>query len=297
MVSPWGGPENTTVALTFFGSNFADYGGVACSVDGVPIAGALLSASRALCVLLAMRAGQVEVRLSLANGEAGSWTEALPFLVYRAPTLRAVAPAGSDANGGTLVTVSGSSFLVHPSLAAHTSRCQFGGLQSAAPLFLNDTHAACVTPAGSGAQVVAVAPYGRTFLAGAVRFAFAGLRRPSLLDAHFAPDGGSLVLRFDGQPNNRAGMAELQPCGTLLDAQTVEVLQGAAAEPPLCGWLDDSTLTVRIDALTALAYRYSVASCGWRTEKSTRGAPRFRASADSCGRARTAYATLATRWR
>ena len=86
-----------------------------------------------------------------------------------------------------------------------------------------------------------------------MRFVFVGLHRPALIEAYFPPNGASVVVRFDPQPTNRAGMNGLAPCRTLFDANTVAQLRGASLNVPMCSWIDDTTVEAYIDMFTTAA--------------------------------------------
>eukprot|EP00966_Prymnesium_polylepis_P043315 1005270-Prymnesium_polylepis.1 len=61
-------------------------------------------------------------------------------------------------------------------------------------------------PEGEEGQPVAVTLNGQNYQGGGVRFVFEGFHAPALLEAYFPPEATTLVLRFDSQATNRAGM-------------------------------------------------------------------------------------------
>ena len=69
-----------------------------------------------------------------------------------------------------------------------------------------------------GGQLVSIALNGQTFTAETpLRYAFLGLHRPALIEVFFPSEATSLIVLFDSQPTNRAGMNGLEPCSHVLD--------------------------------------------------------------------------------
>jgi hypothetical protein len=91
-----------------------------------------------------------------------------------------------------------------------------------------------------------------------VRFEFRGLHQPALVEAYFESDATTLLIKFDAQPTNQAGMNGVGPCSEVLDDPTVRQLFGsppsdASVLPPQCDWIDSSTLRVFLTMHTAAA--------------------------------------------
>ena len=282
------GPAGSTqTAVTVLGSGFAKYGEaqIACRVSGstlVPgsqlVRGSLLDAQRIRCVLPAIgAAGVVTVTVSLSAGRAGTFSaDAAPFTAYVPPYVAAVFPTEGDAKGGTLVTVTGLGFgalSTDPATRMSHLRCAFttaaGPSASVQALSHSDTQVVCETSYGSGAQPVSIAMNSESFVSrpsadgtsgaqdgmatSAPTFTFVGLHPPSLVDVYFSIEGTTLVVRFDEQPTNRAGMNGIDLCENVLDDATVDTLKGSASAPPFCYWVDDSTLVVQLTVFTRAA--------------------------------------------
>lgn len=275
---PPGAPVSEATTLTIHGTNFASYGEgqLVCrawaAANGLPQPGdvgilstaSLLDATRMRCRLAASASvGITYVSLSLNNGTLASLiTEWLPFRHYRQPNVTAVIPTEADAEGGTVVAVYGSGF---SALSASTElqssflRVRFGSLGVAVPpVSLTDSVITLRSPYGSGSARVQVALDSRTFsnLPVAPVFTFKGLYAPALVGASFDRDGATtLIIRFDEQPTNRAGMIGIGPCSAVLDDTTSSQLQGTSAEsvPSSCYWADDSTLVAQLTMHTLAA--------------------------------------------
>ena len=107
-----------------------------------------------------------------------------------------VSPAEGDANGGNLVTVTGSGFLGlsdNATVRGAAIRCRFGAVVQPQPAtILNDTAVGCRTTwgaEGGAGEVVSVALNGVDFAPSGVRYNFVGLHRPALLEAFFTQAG------------------------------------------------------------------------------------------------------------
>ena len=58
------------------------------------------------------------------------------------------------------------------------------------------------------------------------------MRQDMPLEAYFPPEAATLIVQFDSQPTNRAGMNGLDACSRVLDSPTVAAIQGTASSPP-----------------------------------------------------------------
>ena len=105
-----------------------------------------------------------------------------------------------------------------------------------------------------GANPVSIALNGLSFApSNGVEFSCIGLHKPALEHAHFPVAATSIVVRFDPQPTNRAGMNGLGPCATVLSDGTVATLRGASASDVLCDWRDDVTVEIFLSMFTDAA--------------------------------------------
>ena len=285
-VHPVGGPIGVATALTVHGTGFAQYGEgmVVCRIgsedDGTLLPGELLDASRVLCSLPPMGTPrEIDVTVSLNNGSAGTFSaDAISFTVYAPPHVASVTPSRGDAEGGTTVTVYGFGFFAisgDVNVRSALLRCRFGDDgRHVVPTSHKENEVVCRTPwgvGGSRGQPVTVSLNGGASfdtraqfdydeashsLANASqlpRFVFTGTHPPVLLEAFFTPAATTLVVRFDGQPTNRAGMHGLASCAMILDADTAAALRGPSPSDALCHWTDDSTLVAYLTAATSAA--------------------------------------------
>ena len=280
---PPGGPVGVATAVVVRGSGFEELGDgqLACRVggaNGALVPGLLLSAERIRCLLpAATDVGSAAVTVSLNNGTDGTFSADQPaFQNYAPPFLDAVSPTGGSADGGTIVTITGQGFSAlstDAAVRAALMRCTFGRDEgvSVKALTHTDTSVVCVTPWGEeGAQPVRVALNGISTQARVANtpttgpgtlanishsplFYFVGLHPPALVEAYFPPEGTTLVIRFDSQPTNRAGMNGVSACSQVLDDATSAQLRGSAKQQAQCYWMDDSTLVAQLTMNTLAA--------------------------------------------
>ena len=72
---------------------------------------------------------------------------------------------------------------------------------------------------------------------------------PQLVDAYLTTDKLNVILSFDVQPTDRAGMLGFGPCAIVLDDNTISRLTiNRVDDVPMCGWTDDSTLVLYLSA-------------------------------------------------
>ena len=233
-------------------------GGAGSGGSEVLIAGELIDSSRIVCTLPAAASpSSLSVSLSLTLGVAGTFgTDSLSFAYYAPPHVASVLPSEGDAAGGTVVTIFGYGFdALSGNIGVRNGymRCRFGtGGLSVPAVWHTVSSVACLTPIGSaaadgGGQPVSISLNGGTSYATRAqyeytpsshsllsseqlpRFLFTGLHPPTLIEARFTPDGARLVVRFDEQPTNRAGMTGQSPCSLVLDAPTT-VSQSSRAQ-------------------------------------------------------------------
>lgn len=81
------------------------------------------------------------------------------------------------------------------------------------------------------------------------------LHVPELVDAYYSSDLTMLMVVFDRQPTNRAGMVGMAPCRQIFDTETIASLKTAAdlSYVPQCGWQDDSTVVVYLSSVSNIA--------------------------------------------
>ena len=271
-IFPRGAPTSTLTQITLRGSGFAEYGEgqLICEVSHsssgskTRMQATLLSTGDSiLCPYQSPSSpvSNLSISLSLNNGTAGTFSpDVHPFVVYQHAVLTGVFPAEGDANGGNMVTIFGSGFTALSSDIDHTRetlRCKFGPtVQTLAPTWMNATAVSCMTTWGvenPDGLPVAIALNGQSFdtSGDAVRYVFKGLHKPALLEAYFPTAAASIIIRFDPQPTNRAGMNGVGPCSQVLDDATILQLQGTSKDAPKCAWLDDVTLEAKLDLYTS----------------------------------------------
>ena len=267
-VDPPGGPTGEVTVVTVRGSGFADYGDgqIKCRLGvagGTPalVTGFMLSPTQVSCTLpAAIAAGNVDLELSLNNATAGSFSnDKWTFAWYAPPLVFAVIPNKGDASGGTVVTLGGRGIAALSTDAAFRAanlRCRFGTtVQSVPPSSHTDHSVVCTSTWGAGSQPVSLSLNGggsfRIQPDAEARITYVGLHPPAMVEVYFPPDATTLVIRFDSQATNRAGMSGMSSCRRVLDDVTSDLLKGNSTSDALCGWLDDTTLFAQLNMLTA----------------------------------------------
>ncbi|KAL3928713.1 MAG: hypothetical protein SGPRY_002275 [Prymnesium sp.] len=271
------------ITLTVEGRHFAEYGSPAsrqlvCKVGDQVVPVTLLNSSFLQCAVGAFAApGVASVSVSLNGGSPGTFSpDELFITAYQPPTISRISPLVGDADGGELVTILGSGF---DSSCASELRCAFGGvLQPQAPSVINGSRMECLTTWGQststgwGVSVGLSLDHGITLHTNSlVRFEFRGFHRPQLVDAYFSSDATRLIMKFDPQPTNQAGLGGLGrvSCDLLLDETTSDVLRGSASLFPDCIWTADAVvalLTVHTAAAPGLRVGFKPATiwpAGW----------------------------------
>jgi hypothetical protein len=117
------------------------------------------------------------------------------------------------------------------------------------------TRALPPTLGAAGPAILAISLNGQQWHAAPlVAVQYVGVHTPELISAAFSDAATSLLVFFDKQRTNRAGMGSaVLPCATLLDNATVTTLQGSSLVVPACYWEDESTLVAQLTALTTAA--------------------------------------------
>ena len=259
---PAGGPTGVPTSVTVLGSGFASYGAgqLVCRAGSTMVAGELLSSTQILCPLPASASvGPLAVAVSLNGGIAGTYTVPLMYEVYTQPTLTAIVPTSGNAEGGTLVTVSGVGFTAL-SIDLAALRCRFGSVsaEKTTPTVISDTEIHCPTAWGAESvtgQPLTVTLNGLSFTPelGALAFFFVGLHAPALVDVYFSQDATKLIVQFDSQATNRGDANGNVACDSLLSDATATLLKGAAASKADCGWESDTKLIAYLTLDTAAA--------------------------------------------
>ena len=287
-MEPEGVPVGAEMGVTVNGVNFADYGvPIVARVgwSGTDANGTVitepdfdLSSSTGAVELFTSQLLRIElpafsqpgtltVSVSLNNGTDGTFTQSYSLVVFSSPTLTSVVPNTGSATGGVPVVIQGSGFTAFssdPELRTQNMRCRFGNtIQPIPPSFHNDTHVGCITTWGDAnaleGESVSISLNKVLFTAASdVRFYFLGLHKPALIFAYFLePQADRLVLRFDGQVTDRAGMNGPEDCSKILSASTVAQVFGydtpATERPNDCEWLDDATVVVYLTLYTSAA--------------------------------------------
>ena len=259
---PAGGPTRVSTSVTVHGSGFASYGAgqLVCRAGSTTVAGELLSGTQILCPLPeSASVGPLAVAISLNGGSVGTYTMPIYYAVYTQPTLTTINPTQGNAEGGTLVTVTGSGFTALSS-GLTALRCRFGSVsaEETTPDFISETEIHCPTVWGAESatgEPVSVTLNGLSFTPelGAPRFLFVGLHAPALVDVYFSQDATKLIVQFDSQQTNRGGANGNVACDSLLLDATATQLKGEAAAQADCGWESDTKLIVYLTLDTAAA--------------------------------------------
>ena len=271
-VFPPGVPVGETSSVTLYGSGFANYGAgqLICEAvlsNGVSarVSSSLLgtTGTSVLCPFSSPRFPDpaVSITVSLNHGAAGTFSaDTALFTVYPRVRVDSIKPTKGDANGGNEVTIFGQGFTglsTNKYTRQEFMRCMFGNeVQHIPPRWHNDTAIVCTTTWGledQAGQPVSVALNSLSFFSSGdrVRFIFQGLHKPALIEAVFSPDANFLIVRFDSQATNRAGMNGVAECSTIFDQATAEMLQGTSERPTMCEWFDDSVIVVLLDMYTS----------------------------------------------
>lgn len=267
-VNPPGGLVGEATAVTVYGEGFASYGPgqLTCSVGGSLQVPGLLSrdSRRVLCTIpAASTPGALSITLSYNNGTAGSISlDSYAFAVYEPPLITSISPTEGEANGGTVVTITGTGFTALSTNAATRAsflRCRFGPTVQRLPV-ISHTDTQIIVSATWGEEnpvghAVLVALNRNSFVArtGSTvpRFFFFGPHPPAIVEVYFPQEATTIVIRFDSQPTNRAGMNGIGPCSQVLDDATSAQLRGTATEEAMCDWIDSSTLFVQLTMSTS----------------------------------------------
>ena len=131
--------------IRVFGTGFLDQAGAQCCFDDTCVAAEYESASEISCVApAAVEEGATSCTVTVSLNRLDRSNPGLAFQFDSSPLLLAVSPRNGPAAGGTLVQLSGSSFVDSDSLSVHFTRS--GITLNVAAVFVSDTIVQCVTP-------------------------------------------------------------------------------------------------------------------------------------------------------
>ena len=257
---PASAQSDAATAITVLGSGFRQLGAndIVCSIGTAKVAGTLLGTNAIECQPTLLEGTSVTIQVSLNQGADGTFTAAKALELFPSPVITGVQPNGGPAAGGTIVTITGSGFTsLSEDEAVRTTqmRCQFGVIvQPSPPISHTDTEVVCTTTIGPQMPVVvSVALNGQAFAPSEEVFTFKGFHKPQIIEVYFEQSATKIVLVFDNQATNRAGMNGMEACSSILDVATVAAVQGVSTEPPECEWEDDVTLVIYLSERTEAA--------------------------------------------
>ena len=257
---PASAQSDAATAITVLGSGFRQLGAndIVCSIGTAKVAGTLLGTNAIECQPTLLEGTSVTIQVSLNQGADGTFTAAKALELFPSPVITGVQPNGGPAAGGTIVTITGSGFTsLSEDEAVRTTqmRCQFGVIvQPSPPISHTDTEVVCTTTIGPQMPVVvSVALNGQAFAPSGEVFTFKGFHKPQIIEVYFEQSATKIVLVFDNQATNRAGMNGMEACSSILDVATVTAVQGVSTEPPECEWEDDVTLVIYLSERTEAA--------------------------------------------
>ena len=176
-------PVGVTAVILVSGAHFFDGGAVSCRWGSSVFTGSFIDNNTLQCVLpTSLTAGMYTVDVS-CNGF--DWTSSGErYEVYEQPTLTALYPDSGAVEGGTLVRVRGSGFLLLTSIV-----CQFGSVavtNSSAVFVSSSTELWCVAPAAalyaSDSVAVSIALNGLDYTLNAPPLLFTYFQAPTILD-------------------------------------------------------------------------------------------------------------------
>ncbi|KAL1515192.1 hypothetical protein AB1Y20_004253 [Prymnesium parvum] len=195
-----------------------------------------LETSTALTIKAIAAPGELSVSISLNGGADGTFAaDQRTLLVYSPPKITSITPSGGDAQGGEVVTISGSGF---SATSASNVLCSFGGtLQLTQPTTVTDTQVVCSSTWGDESELgssVGVSLNDGVSLheSSAVRFKYSGVYRPQLVDAFFSQDATKLLMQFASAETNKQVSVSEPECIWVTTTTVVAFLTvGTAAAP------------------------------------------------------------------
>jgi hypothetical protein len=148
-VSPLSIPTEGGIILTLNGNNFGLSGVVTVGSQECVYGAAGYSHTQILCVLPQATAAQLTASVFVnVSGQVSNAN----LLSYSAPTVTSMLPVAANSEGGSLLTITGSSFFSSGNVTIGGSAlCQFGG--SFLNTFWSHTQIVCSVPAGEGTNL------------------------------------------------------------------------------------------------------------------------------------------------
>ncbi len=205
--SPSGGSPGSTVTITGAGFLAAASASARCTLAGLTAAATVVSPGSLTCAL--PQSSPAGVQSLSVSFDGGATSASLPVTVLPPYTAPQASPLFGRAEGGTLITITGSGFSTDPAVWT-APRCIFASTVVAATV-LSATSATCLSPPGfaatalrlspnGGGESVAVATFSYFGLTGItpVRGPASGSTRVTVTGFGFSTDPNILICRFDG---------------------------------------------------------------------------------------------------
>ncbi len=162
-VSPGSGVAAGGTVVTLSGANFTGATGV--SFGGVPATGVVISSASSVSATAPAGSGTVDVTVTTPFGTSATGSPDR-FSYAAPPVVGSVSPGSGLAAGGTLVTISGSSF-------TGATGVSFGGVAATGVIVNSASSVSAIAPAGSGTVDVRVTtPFGTSATGSADQFAY-----------------------------------------------------------------------------------------------------------------------------
>jgi hypothetical protein len=170
------GPTSGGTPVLVMGSGFDT--GVStwvCRFGTVSVAATALSFSQLQCTTPVRVGGGATVSVSVSGDNGASFSSSsVQFAYYDAPTVSSVSPSSGPAQGGTVVTLTGTGFVVQD---GRTVLCRFGALDAVAATVLSPTSMLCTALPGASVVTVEVSLNGRDYSTSGVTFAYFAITR------------------------------------------------------------------------------------------------------------------------
>jgi hypothetical protein len=156
-ITPASGSHIGGTVVTITGTNFSTSGGTTISFGGSPATTVVCVSSTTCQATSPAGAGVGSVRVT-ASGLTSPDTAADDYTWFGTPAITAVAPTRGAVAGGTIVTITGSGFLITPGATTFT----FGGAAATNISCASITSCVVTTPAGTGTVSVRATVDGQT---------------------------------------------------------------------------------------------------------------------------------------
>ena len=146
-IAPNSGVPSGGAAVTITGTNF--FAGAAVIIGGVAATNvSVVNGTTITATTPAHSSGTVNVAVTNADGDTGTLSAGYTYILYPPPSLTGVSPSGGSTNGGTAVTLTGSSFLTGATV-------KFGSTAAINAVVVNSGTITAFTPAGAAGTVTA----------------------------------------------------------------------------------------------------------------------------------------------